>query len=396
MDYSNVGSAYRPRSGWAPEPKRHPIEIESAVHWLAPSHEISPLEYSSAYRRKSRSPSRWKRALLGLSIAFVGGTFARPILERETRPRVERLIRDARLVWPYLVDSLPTWTRSFLSEDDQTATAHFVLPRPRIHELVREVVISPPDSRVAIPAEPVLADPVEPEPIERTNKHSRHVRSIRPAVSSRSLEVASDNPTAAIPTPQEPPPAPDSIDALMTRALDEPLNNKQTRAARSNDAAATLTQAQISETMRGLSSSTSACGAGLAKPTHIPLLVAVDRTGAVSSAHATGASFASREARCLEQAVKQAHFPESRGMKFRYRFAVYPTNLGVSMAMVVSPPERVSRPVPQAPVAIERKSDDVVVPKVADKMRISNDPLAGVNGRNTIEGKRIVRRKTHR
>lgn len=387
MDYSNVGSAYRPRSTWAPEPQRHPIEIESEVHWLAPSQAIPPLRFPKAYHKKPRSPSRWKRSVFALTLAFVGGALARPSLERETRPRVEKLVRDVRLVWPYLVDSLPAWTQSLLpANDDPTAATHFTVTRPEIHQISRTSEAPPPESPVAMPADPVSTIPVEPEPShEPTPKRVRHVRP------SPNMQIAV-NP-APQEARQEPPLPPDSIDALMTRALEDPASNAQAKATRRNGDASELAHDQISETMRRLPTST--CGAGLGKTTHIPLLVTVDRDGSVSAARATGSSFASREARCLEHTVKQARFPQLSGLKFRYRFAISPSTQGVSMAMVSSLPERVSLPNPQAPVAAERKSNDIYIPRVANKMRISNDPLAGVNGR-TIEGKRSVRKRTHR
>lgn len=392
MDYSNVGSAYRPQSTWAPEPQRHPIEIESEVHWLAPSQAIPPLRFPKAYHEKPHSPSRWKRSVLALTLAFVGGTLARPSLERETRPRVEKLVRDVRLVWPYLVDSFPAWTHSILSaNDDPTVATHFTVPRPEIHELDQASETPPLESPVAMPADPVSTIPVSTDPVEAEPSHEPTLKRVRHVRPSPTMQVAV-NP-APQEAPQEPPPAPDSIDALMTRALDDPASDTQAKATRRNGDASELTHDQISETMRRLP--TSACGAGLGKTTHIPLLVTVDRDGSVTAVHATGSSFASREARCLEHTVKQARFPELRGLKFRYRFAISPSTQGVSMAMVSSLPERVSLPIPQAPVATERKSNEIYIPRVANKMRISNDPLAGVNGR-TIEGKPSVRRKTSR
>ncbi len=436
------------RDGWSVEPGYHDsfpaayadprqsMPQQPEVMWPPPSQHgaYGHQHYEPLVNAAPAKGRPWRRALLALAFTFAGGVYARPLLEHHAR----ELPGDARVVGYHVLGMLPAWLPTTLTPSvapAATKTQAFAgivttpLPSPRAAVAPKPAAAPVAAAPAAIaPAPPAIevaeaapAPEVEPEvaPVlqrqatverrrhgGRDKKHSHRKVAVALPVAAKTPPAPSARPEAK-PEAAAPPavvataaprvaaarkaPA-DSLDSLMARAMVEadPSEAKPAAtAALSDEKRSTLSRNQIVDVMKALTADVNACGTDLVRPTNADLTLTVGAGGDVSGVKVTGPLFATMTAGCIVRAVKTASFPVSKGMSFSYRYTLRPTARAASTAMAAPiKPERItgSAPTAGAQTAPSAASlDKSVLPKLPSKVKLSDDPLSGLNGR-TFEG----------
>lgn len=366
-------------------------------------------------------PRRWRRTVALVGLSFVGGAFARPLVEDSLVDYLRSLPLEVRVGRSQLVGALPAELEppapaARTPASNPTAARAIVttpLPTPRPLPPKPAEGVAPASEAPPAPtrahsalaqAEAEAAALAARPPEVRSRPRHQDERANRRTPDARPVRLAMAEADVPAPVPSSPAAEPrsvrsnDPLGSLMDRALEAPTEAPAPRAPAA--ARGPLSHPQITGVMHGLGTALNACGAGLPRAANADLTVTVAPDGSVGAVKLAGPLFATLTAGCVVRVVRDARFPPSRGLTFPYRVTIRPVRSAGSYADLR--PERIERPAPQGPAARPTPSsagEARALPKLPPRVSVSDNPLAGLGeptAPRAIEGKRTVKPKPPR